>query len=401
MNPKTIKKDFPAYTDDLVYLDSAASALKPNVVIDKINKYYTDYGVNVNRGVYKLSHESTLMYEESRQTCAKFINALEKEIVFTRGVSSSLNLIALSYGLANVNEGDEIIVSELEHHSSILPWLNVCKQKNAKLVYVPLDETKRITLDNFKSVLTPKTKVVALTHISNVMGYLTPMKEIIAEAHKVGAIVSVDAAQSAPHMKINVKDLDADFLSFTGHKLCGPTGIGVMYGKYDLLQSMDPIEFGGDMIDVVEKFDATWKDAPFKFETGTPLIASAIALKDAIEYIENIGFDNIQSHEKELIDYCMEKISKIDGVSVYNTNPDCAIVAFNIDGVHPHDAASIFDKNNVCLRAGHHCAQLLIKNLKQIATLRASFYIYNSKEDVDKFIDSVIEAKDFFKDMMF
>jgi cysteine desulfurase / selenocysteine lyase len=393
-----IRNDFYILTNsDIAYLDNAASTLKPKSVIDEINYYYERLGVNVHRGVYQLSYEATDRYEKARETVAEFINCKFEEVVFTRGASSALNLVASSYGMKNIGPGDEIITSELEHHSSMLPWQNVAKVKGAKLVYVPLDQEGRITIDNFKKVLTDKTKVVALTHVSNVMGYITPIKEIIQLAHEVGAIVSVDGAQAVPHMKVDVKDLDCDFLSFSGHKMCGPTGVGVLYGKYDLLQGMDPIEFGGDMIDYVYLEDATFKDAPYKFETGTPIIAGAIGLKKAIDYLNQIGYDFIIKQELALRDYALERLKTLgDEIELYNPGTDTGILTFNIKGIHPHDAASVFDQENVALRAGHHCAQPLMHCLKQIATLRASFYFYNTKADVDRFIEAVIKAKSFF-----
>ena len=399
-NILNIKKDFPVLVNnpDLVYLDSCASSLKPNVVIDKINEYYNKYGVNVNRGVYTLSYHATEEYEETREVVAKFINARSKEIVFTRGASSALNLVASSYGLANINEGDEIIVSELEHHSNVLPWQNVAKVKKGILKYVKLDSEGKITVDAFKKVLTNKTKVVALTYVSNVMGYITPIKEIIELAHQVGAIVIVDAAQAVPHMKIDVKYLDADFLAFSAHKMLGPTGLGVLYGKYKLLQEMDPIEFGGDMNDNVELYEAHFKNAPFKFETGTPPIAEVIAFKEAIKYLENIGFDKIEAHQEILRNHLMEEMLKIEGVKVYNKTATTGVVSFNIWDAHPHDVSTMFDEEHIALRAGHHCAQLITKWLEVPGTLRACVYIYNTLEDVDKFIEAVKKAAKYFEE---
>lgn len=397
MDVNKIREDFYVLQNsDIVYLDSAASTIKPHSVVNEINYYYQKLGVNVHRGVYKLSYEATDKYEKSREKVAQFINSRFEEVVFTRGASSALNLVASSYGMKYIQEGDEIITSELEHHSSMLPWQNVARIKGAKLKYIPLDEQGRITIENFKKVLTDRTKVVAITYVSNVMGYVTPIKKIIELAHEKGAIVTVDGAQAVPHMPVDVKDLDCDFLSFSGHKMCGPTGIGVLYGKYDLLQSMEPIEFGGDMIDYVYLQEATYKDAPYKFETGTPLIASAIGLNAAIDYIQNIGYDFIMSQEITLKDYALNQLKELEYVDLFNPNTDTAIIAFNIKGVHPHDAASVFDEENIALRAGHHCAQPLMNHLSQIATLRASFYFYNTKEDVDRFVEAVKKAKRFF-----
>ena len=389
------KLDFPTIKNGIVYLDSGASSLKPVQVLDAMDTYYRDYGVNIHRGVYSLSYQATQKYEEARQNVADFINAKYEEVIFTRGASSALNLVASSYGMEHVNEGDEIIVTELEHHSSLLPWQNVAKVKKAKLVYIPLDIEGRITIENFKSVVTKKTKVLAITYVSNVLGYITPLKAITKYAHEKNIIVTVDAAQAIPHHRIDVVDLDCDFLSFSGHKMCGPSGIGVLFGKKELLNKMTPVEFGGDMNDNVDLFDASFKDTPFRFETGTMPIAEAIGLSAAVDYLKSVEF-NILEHELKLKKYAVEKLSKITGVTVYNPNSDTGIIAFNIDGVHPHDAASVFDQNNICLRAGHHCAQLVIKWLGVLATLRVTFYIYNTIEDVDKFIESVIESRDFF-----
>lgn len=402
MDAKNWRKDFPILEDKtLVYLDTAASSLKPIQVINKQKEYYEKYGVNVHRGVYNLSFVATEEYEKSRQTAADFINAEFNEIIFTRGASSALNLVASSYGLNNLTKDDEILVSELEHHSQVLPWQNVSNITGAKLVYIPLNKEGRITMENFKKVLNDKTKVVAINYVSNVMGYVTPLKEIVEEAHKFGAVVSVDAAQAAPHLKLDVKDLNCDFLAFSGHKMLGPTGIGVLYGKFKLLQDMPPIEFGGDMNDNVDLFEASWKDAPYKFETGTPPIAEAIGLGEAIRYLENVGLDDIKKYEKELKDYTVEKLKEIDDIIIYNETSETGIIAFNIEGVHPHDAITFFDGDNICMRAGHHCAQLIIKWLKVVATLRASFYLYNTYEDCDKFVLSVKQARDFFKSVGF
>ena len=344
LNVARLREDFPVLNENpnLAYLDNAASTLKPKCVIDEVDGYYNKLGVNVHRGVYKLSYLATDAYEEARSKVANFINADFEEIVFTRGASSALNFEA------------------------------------------------------FKSVLTDKTKVVALTYVSNVMGYITPIAEIIKLAHSVGAVVSVDAAQAVPHMEVDVKELDCDFLSFSGHKLCGPTGIGVLYGKKELLAIMPPVEFGGDMADDVNPYEMTYKDAPYRFETGTPIIASAIGLGKACEYIKSIGLKDIAEYEYFLKEKAIEGLKKIPNIVIYNENSETGIIAFNVKDVHPHDAASVFDNNDVCIRAGHHCSQLIIKWLKTFGTLRASFYFYNTLEDVEKFIESVKEAQEFF-----
>lgn len=395
-----IKKDFPVLNNnpDLVYLDTGATALKPKCVIYKINEYYDKYGVNVNRGVYELSYEATTEYEETRTLTAKFLNAREKEIVFTKGASNGLNMVALGFGMDYIQEGDEIITTELEHHSNVLPWMNVAKKKNATLKYIELDSTGRITVEAFKKTITEKSKVLAITYVSNVMGYITPIKEIIKIAHEHNIIVVVDAAQAVPHMKVDVQDLDCDFLAFSAHKMFGPTGFGILFGKYKYLKKMSPIEYGGDMIDVVEKYEATTKDAPYKFETGTPPIAEAIAFKEAIKYIESIGYDRIHEHEQILLNYAREKLSKVEGITIYNPTAETAIITFNINKAHPHDAATIFDEYHVALRAGHHCAQLITKWLDCVATLRACIYVYNDYHDIDVFVEAVKAAVKYFEE---
>ena len=398
MDFKNIREQFPIYENipNLVYLDSGATALKPKCVLDKMNEYYSSYGVNIHRGVYSLSYQATDEYDKARQIVADFINSDFKEVVFTKNVSDALNKICLMLEHKLSND-DEVITSELEHHSSVLPWMKACERTNAKLRYVPLNEEGRITVENFKKVLTNKTKIVALTLVSNVMGYLTPIKEIIDLAHEQGAIVIVDAAQAIQHFPIDVKELNCDFLAFSGHKAMGPTGIGVFYGKKKILKELQPIDFGGDMNEEVDLFNVEIKDIPFRFETGTPPIAEAIGLGKALEFIKEIGLDNIQKHEKELHSYALSKLNEIEGITIYNKTSDVGIISFNVDGVHPHDAATFFDEANICLRAGHHCAQLITKWLKCVGTLRASIYIYNTYEDIDKFVEVVKQTADFFK----
>lgn len=398
INIQDIKKQFPIYENipDLVYLDSGATALKPKCVLDKMNEYYTSYGVNIHRGVYALSYQATDEYDKARNIVSKFINSEFNEVVFTKNVSDALNKICLM--LENkLLENDEVITSELEHHSSVLPWMKACERTKAKLKYIPLNQEGRITVDNFKKVLTPKTKIVAITMVSNVMGYLTPIKEIIKLAHEQGAIVIVDAAQAIQHFAIDVKELDCDFLAFSGHKAMGPTGIGVLYGKKKILKTLQPIDFGGDMNEEVDLYNVEIKDIPFRFETGTPPIAEAIGLGRALEFINEIGLENIHNYEKQLHNYAIDKLKNIEGITIYNKTSDVGIISFNIDGVHPHDAATFFDQASICLRAGHHCAQLITKWLKCVGTLRASFYIYNTYEDIDKFIEVIKQTVDFFK----
>ncbi|MBU1144685.1 MAG: SufS family cysteine desulfurase [Firmicutes bacterium] len=390
------REDFPQIREDVVYLDTAAMSLKPQSVIDEINHYYSSLSVNIHRGLYQESYEATKLYEEARARIAKFINASIDEIIFTRGATSALNLVANSYGLSNLTSKDEIITSELEHHSSLLPWQVVSQKTKASLKYIELSTEGRITVENFKKVLNKNTKVVALTFVSNVMGYVTPMKEIIELAHKVGAIVVVDAAQAIQHMKIDVIDLDPDFLAFSGHKMLGPTGIGVLYGKKTLLNAMEPCEFGGDMNDQVSKDFSEWKDSPYRFEAGTMPVASAIGMTKAVDYLENIGLDKIDDYIKRLYRYTYAQLKKIPEIEIYNPNADMGIIAFNIKNVPSHDAVSYYAENHISIRSGHHCAQLVTKWLNIAACLRASFYLYNTFKEADKFIQTTKEAVVFF-----
>lgn len=394
---KQIRRDFPIYENQpkLTYLDSAASSLKVKPVIDVLDHYYQSLGVNVHRGAYDLAYEATRLYEAARTNAAKFINANEDEIIFTRGTTSALNMIAYAYREV-LKENDEIITTELEHHSSILPWMATAKKTKSTLKYIPLTEEGRITVDNFKKVLTKQTKVVAITYVSNVMGYLTPIEEIIELAHKNGAIVVLDAAQAVPHMKVDVKKLDVDYLAFSGHKMFGPSGVGVLFGKNQLLNMLEPVEFGGEMADQVFKDHATYKEAPLKFEAGTPVISGALGLSAAIDYIQKIGYDQIHDHTMALRKYTIEQLESIKGITIYNKNADISTITFNIDDVHPHDIATMLDQYQVSVRAGHHCAQLVSRFLGVNSTLRVSFHIYNTIDDCDVLISSIKAAKDFF-----
>lgn len=395
-----IKKDFPFLVNNptVAYLDSGATSLKPKAVLDKMNEYYCDYGVNIHRGVYHASYKATLEYDAARTSVARFINCKDSEVIFTRNVTEALNVLCLMYSEL-LNEGDEVISSYLEHHSSILPWQVICKKKNMKLSYIPLSSEGRVEVEEFKKLINENSKVLVITLVSNVMGYLTDIKEFIKVAHENNMIVIVDAAQAIQHKKIDVKELDCDFLAFSGHKMMGPTGIGVLYGKKKLLKTLKPVLYGGDMNEEVYPYDVDIKEVPYCFEAGTPAIAEAIGLAKAIEYIEQIGFDFIKEHEESLIAYLKEKIKDIDGITVYNKNMDTPILSFNVNGVHPHDAASFFDEADICLRAGHHCAQLLTKWLECNGTLRASFYIYNDYDDVDRLVDVIKRVVKFFKEL--
>ncbi|PTG08714.1 cysteine desulfurase [Staphylococcus chromogenes] len=401
---EAVIKDFPILNEKvngkrLAYLDSTATSQKPQQVIDALEDYYKRYNSNVHRGVHTLGSLATDGYEGARETVRRFIHApYFEEIIFTRGTTASINLVAHSYGDANVEAGDEIVVTQMEHHANIVPWQQLAKRKNATLKFIPMTDSGELTLEAVKETITDKTKIVAVAHVSNVLGTINDVKSIAQIAHEHGAIISVDGAQSVPHMKVDVQDLDVDFYSFSGHKMLGPTGIGVLYGKRELLNQMEPIEFGGDMIDFVGLYESTWTGLPTKFEAGTPLIAQAIGLKAAIEYLENIGFDAIHAHEAEITAYAYEKMSEIEGIDIYGPDKDkrAGIITFNLKDVHPHDVATALDTEGVAVRAGHHCAQPLMKWLNVSSTARASFYIYNTKEDVDQLVEGLKQTKEFF-----
>lgn len=392
MNVEKIRKDFKMLENtmqghDLIYFDNAATSLKPKSVVDAVVNYYEHLGVNCHRGDYDLSFQVDSAYENARKGVAEFIGAEEKEIVFTSGTSASLNQIAYGYGKF-LNQGDVILSCEAEHASSVLPWMKVAEEKGCGIQYVPLDDEGRITLENFKKVFNDQVKVVALAHVTNVLGYEIPVKEICELAHEKGAVCVIDMAQSAPHMKVNVKDLDCDFAAFSSHKMIGPTGVGVLYGKYDLLQKMEPFMLGGGSN---ARFDMCGnillKDAPYKYETGTPPIEGVLGFHAAIQYLSEIGMDNIHAYEKELHDYAIEKLSKLDNLILYNPHADTGIITFNVKDVFAQDAASYFNTQGIALRAGQHCAKLLIDKLKTSATLRASLYFYNTKEEIDTFVE--------------
>ena len=393
-----MKSYFPIYENvkDLCYLDSAATSLKPKCVLDKMDEYYSYYGVNIHRGVYKLSYDATYAYDKARENVAKFINADFKEVVFTKNVSEALNDISIMLA-PSLNEGDEILSSFLEHHSSVLPWMIRAKEKNLKLTYIPLLEDGRVDIDNLEKYISKNTKVIALSYVSNVLGYIVDIKKVVEIAHKHNIIVIVDAAQAVCHHKIDVKELDCDFLCFSGHKMFGPTGVGVLYGKANILKKLSPVYYGGDMNEEVYVDKVDIKDIPYRFEVGTPNIAEVIGLSKAIDFINDIGFDKIEAHENAIKAYLEEKIKEVDGIEVYNKHFDSAILAFNVKGIHPHDASGFLDEDNICIRAGHHCAQLLTKWLGVNGTLRASFSIYNDFDDVDKLIECIKRIVAFFK----
>ncbi|ASS98317.1 MULTISPECIES: cysteine desulfurase [Geobacillus] len=402
MNVNNIRALFPILHQDvnghpLVYFDSAATSQKPLPVIEALDRYYREYNSNVHRGVHTLGTKATDAYEGAREKVRRFLNAQSaQEIIFTRGTTASLNLVASSYGRANVKEGDEIVITYMEHHSNLIPWQQLAKQTGATLKYIPLQEDGTIDLRDVEETVTEAAKIVAIAHVSNVLGTINPVREIARIAHERGAVVVVDAAQSAPHMKVDVQELDCDFLALSGHKMCGPTGIGVLYGKKKWLEQMEPIEFGGEMIDFVELYDSTWKELPWKFEGGTPIIAGAIGLGAAIDFLEQVGLDAIAAHEHELAQYALSRMADIEGITVYGPKERAGLVTFNIDGVHPHDVATVLDAEGIAIRAGHHCAQPLMKWLGVTATARASFYLYNTKEEIDRFIAALQKAKEYF-----
>jgi cysteine desulfurase/selenocysteine lyase len=402
MNVKELRQLFPILDQKvngkpLVYLDSAATSQKPLPVIEAIDNYYRQYNSNVHRGVHTLGTKATDAYEGAREKVRRFIGAASmEEIIFTRGTTTAINLVAASYGRANVRPGDEIVITYMEHHSNIIPWQQVAKQTGATLKYIPLQPDGTIRLEDVEQTVTPNTKIVAVTHVSNVLGTINPVKEIAQIAHKHGAVMVVDGAQSTPHMKVNVQELDCDFYAFSGHKMCGPTGIGVLYGKKHLLEQMEPVEFGGEMIDFVGLYESTWKELPWKFEGGTPIIAGAIGLGAAIDFLEQVGLHHIAEHEHRLAQYALEQLSTIEGLTIYGPKERAGLVTFNIDEAHPHDVATVLDAEGIAVRAGHHCAQPLMKWLNVTATARASFYLYNTEEEIDILVAALKKTKEYF-----
>ncbi|MFI3117299.1 cysteine desulfurase [Streptococcus suis] len=403
MDLERIRKDFSILDqvvndEPLVYLDNAATTQKPQQVLDVLADYYQKDNANVHRGVHTLSERATARYEAARQKVADFIQAKSsKEILFTRGTTTSLNWVA-QFAKEILQPDQEVIISVQEHHSNIIPWQQACQQTGAKLRYVTLKDGE-LDMDHLRSLLSSKTQFVSLAHVSNVLGSVAPIGEIAELVHEVGAYLVVDGAQSVPHMTVNVQELDVDFYAFSGHKMLGPTGIGVLYGKEELLNLMSPVEFGGEMIDFVYEQSATWKELPWKFEAGTPNIAGAIGLGAAIDYLTEIGMDAIQAHEAELVDYVFPKLQAIPGLTIYGSqdlSKRTGVIAFNLDDLHPHDVATALDYEGVAVRAGHHCAQPLLRYLQVPATVRASFYIYNTKADCDKLVEAIIKTKEFF-----
>ena len=405
-NVEEVRKDFPilkrqVHGKPLVYLDNAATTQKPRAVIDALVNYYENYNANIHRGLHKLAEEATTAYEDARAKVARFIKspAGARSIVFTRNTTESLNLVANAWGRRFLQPGDEIVLSVVEHHSNLVPWQLIAKEKGAKLVFADINGDGKITVEELERVIGPKTKLVSLVHASNVLG-INPVREAAALAHQHGAIMVVDAAQSVPNMPIDVTDLGCDFLAFSGHKMAGPTGIGVLWGKPELLEAMDPFLGGGEMISRVTLEDSTWNEIPYKYEAGTPNIADGIALGAAIDYLEGIGMENVRAHEKALTAYAIEKLSAIPEITIYgplNAEERVGVVTFNYGDIHPHDLGQVLDNYGIAIRAGHHCAQPLMRRLDCVATARASFYLYNTFAEIDVLVEALHEVGRYFK----
>ncbi|MFC0211343.1 cysteine desulfurase [Paenibacillus chartarius] len=403
MNTSAIREQFPILHQQvnghpLVYLDSAATSQKPISVINAVKAYYELDNANVHRGVHTLGSRATDAYEGARAKLARFIGAKsEQEIIFTRGTTTAINLVASSYARSICGEGDEIVLTPMEHHSNLIPWQQVAKATGATLKYIPLQPDGTISLADVEQTITGRTKLVAVVYVSNVLGVINPVKEIAAIAHKHGAKILVDGAQSTPHMKVNVQELDIDFYALSGHKMCGPTGIGALYGKKSLLESMEPIEFGGEMIDHVDLYESTWKELPWKFEGGTPIIAGAVGLGAAIDFLNEIGLDEIDRHDRRLAAYAVERFKEIPDLHIYGPlEGRTGLVTFNIGDIHPHDVATVLDAEGIAVRAGHHCCQPLMRWLQVTATARASFYLYNTEDDIDRLVDAIQKTKEYF-----
>lgn len=396
-----IRNDFPILRENkIAYLDSGATTQRPIQVLDKVENFYKSENANPHRGAYKLSIQATEVYENARQKVADFINAPSaRNIVFTRNATESLNLLAYSYGLNNVKKDDKIVLSIMEHHSNLVPWQMVCQKNGAKLEYMYTNSNGELTTEEIDKKIVPGVKIVGITQVSNVLGTINPIKEIIKKAHSVGAIVIVDGSQSVPHMKVDVQELDADFLVFSGHKMLSPFGIGVLYGKKNLLDSMTPFLFGGDMIEYVYEQETIFAEVPTKFEAGTQNVGGAVGISAAIDYLKNIGMENIEKIEKELTKYAYEELSKLDFITLYgpkDLQKRSGVFSFNVNGVHPHDVASVLDSQDVCVRSGNHCAQPLLRYMNLDSTCRASLYVYNTKEDIDRLVKALIKTRDVF-----
>jgi cysteine desulfurase/selenocysteine lyase len=405
LDPEVIRRDFPILSRtvngrQLVYLDNAATTQKPLTVIEELGRYYTEYNANVHRGLHTLAEEATQAYEETRRKVADFIGAPRtEEIIFTRGATESINLVAYSWGRKNIRSGDRIVLTEMEHHANLVPWIALAKETGAELEYIPIDEHGYLDLDGIGEIISRNTKLVSIIHMSNVLGTINPIEKIIEIAHDRGAVALIDAAQSIPHMPVDVGSMDADFVAFSAHKMLGPTGIGVLYGREEILSEMEPFNYGGEMINEVRYDYADWAELPHKFEAGTPNIAGAAAFAPALDYLSDIGMANVRQHEIELTAYALNRLSSLDSIRVFGPiDPERrgGAVSFVDSDVHPHDLAQVLDQYGVAIRAGHHCAQPLHKLLGVGSTARASFYIYNTKEEIDRLIDALREARRYF-----
>ena len=405
MDIQSVRAEFPVLNQEvnghpLVYLDSSATSQKPVSVIEAIDEYYRLHNSNVHRGVHTLGSRATDLYEGAREKVRQFINAQsQKEIIFNRGTTTAINIVAQSYGLANVKAGDEIVITQMEHHSNIIPWQQVAKRTGATLKYIPLQANGTVTLEDARATITKQTKIVAIAHVSNVLGTINPVKDIAKIAHENGAVILVDGAQAVLHMKVDVQDIDCDFYAFSGHKMLAPTGIGVLYGKQALLEAKDPVEFGGEMIDFVELQDSTWKELPWKFEGGTPIIAGAIGLGAAIDFLTDVGMDNVLAYEEKLVKYALEQMRTIDEITIFGPEERAGLVTFNLGDVHPYDVSTVLDTEGIAVRAGHHCAQPLMKWLNVSATARASMYIYNNEDDIDRLVTGLKKTREYFGDV--
>ena len=399
LNVEKIRRDFPIFKNnpDLIFLDNASTTQKPQQVIDTLTHYYENYNSNIHRGIYTIAEKATAAYEETRDKVAAFIGTEDRQsIVFTRGTTESINLVASSWG-QNLKPGDEVLITEMEHHSNIIPWQLICEKTGASLKYIPISEDGTLDLSNSGRYFTEKTKIVCVIHQSNVFGTINPIAEIVKMAHDVGALVLVDSAQSVPHHSVDVSKLGCDFFAFSGHKMMGPTGVGVLYARQEILKEMNPFMGGGEMIREVSMEKSTWNDIPWKFEAGTPNIAQVIGLGAAIDYLNEIGLQSIFDYEKKLLGYGQEKLQKIPGLTIYGTSKNKgAVISFNITNIHPHDVAHILDTSGIAIRAGHHCAQPIMKRLSVPATNRASFYLYNTFEEIDSLIEGLTKTVDLF-----
>ena len=397
---KKIREDFPIFRNnpDLVFLDNASTTQKPQTVINTLSHYYENYNSNIHRGIYQIAEKATAAYEKTRDKVTEFIGAGDRRsIVFTKGTTESINLVANSWGGQNLNPGDEVLITEMEHHSNIIPWQLICERTGAKLTYIPINDDGTLDLSNPEKHFTNKTKIVCVIHQSNVFGTVNPITKIVKLAHEVGALVLVDGAQSTPHHRVNVSELNCDFFAFSGHKMMGPTGVGVLYAKPELLEAMNPFLGGGEMIRKVTLEGSTWNDIPWKFEAGTPNIAQVIGLGSAIDYINKIGWDTITNYENKLLIYAQDKLQSILGINIYGSAKNKgAVISFNLENIHPHDVAHILDTYGIAIRAGHHCAQPIMKKLNVAATNRASFYLYNTLEEIDKLSEGLQKTVELF-----